>query len=122
MVHVLGDNEIGDKINLFFAACDVFVLTAIGEPRGLTVLEAMLVERPVMASENGGLVQLIQDCKNGILVDPTSPGEVAKGLIELIGNPSLARWLGRTSSGTAARYSWDRMVMAYDKIYQNALA
>jgi len=116
------DHAIGDKINLFYAACDVYLFTALGEPWGLTVLEAMQMEKPIVASADGGMVDLIQDHKNGILVNPLASNEIAKRLIEAIINRKLARRLGVAAAITASRYSWRSMALAYDALYQEAIS
>ena len=116
------DHDVGDRIDLFYAACDAYLFTAIGEPWGLTVLEAMQMAKPVVASADGGVTDLIQDHRNGILVNPLAPHEIAQHLIEVITNSPLASTLGHAAAATASQYSWKRMARSYDILYQEAIS
>lgn len=116
------DLDVGDRVDLFYAACDAYLFTAIGEPWGLTVLEAMQMAKPVVASADGGLTDLIQDHRSGILVNPLAPHEIAHHLIEVMTNSALASSLGTAATATASQYSWKRMVHAYDILYQEAIS
>jgi glycosyltransferase involved in cell wall biosynthesis len=118
----VGDHDVGDRIDLFYAACDAYLFTPIGEPWGLTVLEAMQMAKPVVASADGGVTDLIQDHRNGILVNPLAPHEIAQHLIEVITNLPLASTLGSTAAATASQYSWKKMARSYDVLYQETIS
>ncbi|HKM76498.1 MAG TPA: glycosyltransferase family 4 protein, partial [Candidatus Bathyarchaeia archaeon] len=55
-------------LGYFYAACNVFLFTAIGEPWGFVILEAMCFGKPVVVSASGGPMEYIQHQKTGILV------------------------------------------------------
>ena len=118
----VSDQAIGDRINLFYAACDAYLFTSLGEPWGLTVLEAMQMKKPIVASADGGVLDLIQDHSNGILVNPLDPSEVATRLIEALTDHSLASKLGTAAVATASKYTWRRMAGAYNALYQDAIS
>src|SRR5439155_22355430 len=64
-------------IPALLARCDVFVLPSLNEGLPLTVLEAMAAERPVVATNVGGLPELVADGVRGILVPPAGPRALA---------------------------------------------
>jgi glycosyltransferase involved in cell wall biosynthesis len=57
----------------FFAACDVTLNTSKGEPLGLSLLESLAMERPVIAFASGGAPEIVQDGQTGWLVEDTGP-------------------------------------------------
>jgi glycosyltransferase involved in cell wall biosynthesis len=76
-------------------ACDIAVVPST-EPEsfGLVAIEAMSVGKPVVAAGHGGLIDIIDDGRTGILVTPGDPVALANALQLLIGNPLLRRRLG----------------------------
>lgn len=65
---------------------DLFVLPSLYEPFGLVVLEAMAAGLPVIASATGGVVEIIEDKRNGLLVPPGDSKALAQGIINLMEN------------------------------------
>ena len=63
---------------------DLFVLPSLYEPFGLVVLEAMAAGLPVVASATGGVVEIIEDRGNGLLVPPGDAAALAKGILYLL--------------------------------------
>ena len=63
-------DEVPEIYRLAAARGGVFINPALTEPFGLTLLEAAASSLPVVATENGGPVDIIANCKNGELVDP----------------------------------------------------
>jgi len=76
-------------------AMDIVVQSSIiPEAFGLVVAEAMAEGKPVVASEVGGVPELIQDHVTGLLVPPKDPERLSKALLELIQNPELSAKIG----------------------------
>lgn len=96
------------------ASKGVFVNPALTEPFGLTLLEAAASGLPLVATENGGPVDIIGNCKNGLLVDPLSREAIADALLSILQNPSL--WQKFSSNGLrniARFYSWEAHAQSY---------
>ncbi len=86
----------------------VFVNPALTEPFGLTLIEAAASGLPIVATEDGGPRDIIQNCKNGVLVNPLDPEDIAKGIKKIINNWEL--WQQRSTSGLQGvreYYSWE---------------
>jgi glycosyltransferase involved in cell wall biosynthesis len=116
------DSDVEDRLAIFYSACDVFLFTAIGEPWGLTVLEAMAAGRPVVASSHGGPTEFVEHGRTGMLVDELNPESCATALVQLLQSRSLANEIGARAAIKASHYSWEKMALAYDKIYTQALS
>jgi len=84
-----------DDIPAITAAFDVAVLPSYREAQGLTILEAMALSRPVVASNVGGIPEMIQDGVTGLLVPPHDPPALAGAIVTLLQDHQLADTLGR---------------------------
>jgi glycosyltransferase involved in cell wall biosynthesis len=84
-----------DDIPAITAAFDVAVLPSYREAQGLTILEAMALSRPVVASNVGGIPEMIQDGVTGLLVPPHDPPALAGAIVTLLRDHQLADTLGR---------------------------
>jgi glycosyltransferase involved in cell wall biosynthesis len=72
----------------------IFVLSTRSEGLPLSILEAMAVGLPVIASNVGGVPELVVDGETGVLVPPGDPHSLAGAIERLLGNPALLRQLG----------------------------
>jgi len=92
----------------------VFVNSALTEPFGLTLLEAAASGLPLVATENGGPVDIIGNCDNGILIDPLDKAAIAKALLKLLTDPQRYRRM-RDNGIVKVRehYSWQAHAERY---------
>ena len=104
------------------AAADIFVLPSRSEAFPNAVLEAMAAGMPIVASGVGGILELIDDGRSGLLVPAGDPDALARGICRLMTDSPLAARLGDAALGKAEGYSFDRMVAAFDSLYQAELA
>jgi len=77
------------------AALDVFVLPSLQEGLGTAAIEALAMERPVVATRVGGIPDVIQDGVTGLLVPPGDPQSLAQAILRLLDNRELAQALAR---------------------------
>ncbi|MFZ2522245.1 MAG: glycosyltransferase [Minisyncoccia bacterium] len=76
-----------DKANLYLKAFDIFLLSSIKEGLPYVILEAGLAELPVIATSVGGIPDIIDNGKNGILISKTRPGEITKAIEYMMSKP-----------------------------------
>lgn len=94
----------------------VFVNPALTEPFGLTLLEAAASGLPFVATENGGPVDIVENCQAGILIDPLSSDELRDALKDVILHSDLWRTHSRNGIKNVERkYSWEAHAKAYLK-------
>jgi glycosyltransferase involved in cell wall biosynthesis len=84
-----------DDVPAVTKALDVAVLPSYREAQGLTILEAMALSRPVVASNVGGIPEMISDGVTGLLVPPHEPVPLADAVVRLLRDHPLADTLGR---------------------------
>ena len=83
------------RIEEVFSNTDVFVLPSIWpENQPVTITEAMATHTAVVASDIGGIPEMVSHGVTGYLVPPNSAGDIAARMADLIGNPERARLLG----------------------------
>ena len=100
----------------------VFLYITFTEGLGSAALLAMAAAVPVIASDIGGLKEVICDGINGLLV-PNSPEAIAAALRELTANPELARRLGSAGRKTVEeRFTSEHMVSRTMEVYRQVLA
>ena len=106
-----------------YAALDIFVLpSAQPEPFGGVVLEAMALERPVIATAIGGSSEQVVPEKTGFLIPPADPHALAEKLRTLLTDPALRDRMGRAGRERIAKdLCLDRTVEGITAIYRQAL-
>ena len=88
----------------------------------LVILEAMAVGRPVIASKVGGVVELIRDGENGLLVDPNRADLLADKVINLLGNSNLRKELGEQAISFAKqKFSYMEVSRKLSSLYMKAI-
>lgn len=106
--------EVADIYRLAAASRGVFINPALTEPFGLTLLEAAASGLPLVATENGGPVDIIGNCHNGLLVDPLNGDAISEALLTILEDPQ--RWQQFSENGlknVAKFYAWDAHAQAY---------
>jgi len=103
-------------------ALDVFVLPSLAEGISNTILEAMATGLPVIATNVGGNVELVEHGRTGALVAPDNVDALADAILQFA-DPAVARAAGAAGRQRAERlYSLDTMVAGYGAIYEHLLA
>lgn len=106
----------------FIAAADVYVNPADVEGLPVSILEALALARPVVATSVGGVPSVVRDGETGLLVPPGDPEALARGLTSLLDNHDLSADLGRKGADLVqSHYSLEAMVRATEAIYDEVL-
>ena len=109
-----------DDVPAVTAALDIAVLPSYREALGLTILEAMALSRPIVASNVGGIPEMVEDGVTGLLVPPHDAEALAAAIVRLLRNHPLADTLGRAGHDLVhERFCIERMVSAVEQIYDD---
>jgi glycosyltransferase involved in cell wall biosynthesis len=112
-----------DDVPAVTAALDVAVLPSYREAQGLSILEAMALARPVVASAVGGIPEMIEDGQTGLLVPPRDPDRLADAIARLLSDHPYADTLGKAGRDLVEeRFCAELMVRAIETIYDEAVA
>lgn len=107
-----------DDVPSLLAAADVAVQCSISENLGGTI-EALLMERPLVATRVGGMPESVRDGETGLLVPPSDPEALAAAILRLLENKEEAAALGRAGRRLMLeRFTAARMVDDVERIYR----
>ncbi len=109
------------QVRELMQSCDVYCLPSYGEPFGMSALEAMACARPVVATDAGGLGQLIPD-GGGRKVPPGDAAALAGALAEVLGDADLRRAMGACNrEAVEERFAWSRVADRLEELYEEAI-
>ncbi|MEW6095644.1 MAG: glycosyltransferase family 4 protein [bacterium] len=111
-----------DEVVKLFNGCEFFVLPSRIEPFGIVNLEAMAAGKAIVATKVDGVPEIITNGYNGMLVEPNSPEEIAKGIIYLIENPQIRDKMGMNGKNLVeGEYQWDKAINKYLEVYEKVM-
>ena len=101
---------------------DLFFLPSYTEGMPMSILEAMGYGLPIVATNVGGIPQLVENGKNGYMVEPGKIDDFAKVILELTGNDELIYRMGKESIEKAyEKYSLEKHLEKVCKLYEKAM-
>jgi glycosyltransferase involved in cell wall biosynthesis len=107
-----------DDVPAVTAALDVAVLPSRREAQGLSILEAMALSRPVVASDVGGIPEMIEDGVTGLLVPHDNPRALADAIVRLLTDHAFADTVARHGHDLVHdRFCIELMVKQIEEIY-----
>jgi phosphatidylinositol alpha-mannosyltransferase len=116
-VEFLGRVSDNEKAQLF-RTVDVFASPATGgESFGVVLLEAMAAGAPIVASDIHGYKGVVRRGREGLLVPPHEPQELAAGIARLLGDPELRAAMGAAGRVRAEEFSWPRVAARVEDYY-----
>lgn len=108
-----------DDISLFLKDADLFILPSKYEGVPMSLIEAMASGLPIIASNVGGIPDMIDSNENGILINPDA-SELAETISKLLADNYLRETLGREAVKKSKEFSSETMYKKYMELYQKA--
>jgi len=116
-VEFLGRVSDEEKAQLYRTA-DVYVSPATGgESFGIVLLEAMAAGTPIVASDIHGYKGVLRRGREGLLVPPREPKQLAGAIAKLLRDDELRAEMGRAGAARAQEFSWERVTAKVDDFY-----
>ena len=111
-----------ENIDGFFRSLDLFLFPALGEGLGSSLLSAMSYGIPSIAAASGGVPEIIETEKSGLLVPPSSPPLFAEAILRLLRNQQGARLFGAAGrKRVEVKFSADRMIERVLESYESLI-
>ena len=110
-------NDVTRVISIY----DIFVFPSLNEGMGRVLVEAMALGKPVVASNVGGIPDLVTHGKTGFLVPPKNPGQLAKYIQILIEDEGKRKRLGQAGKEMALNFKKETMVEKIAELYDELL-
>ena len=117
-VHFIGRQ---DPVESLLGVSDLLLLPSETESFGLAALEALACGVPVMSSDAGGLPELIEDGRGGILVSENGQAQGIERAVALLSDPSKLDQFRQASIRRASNYSLERILPLYEALYRQVL-
>jgi len=100
------------------SAFDIVAFPSLWEGTPLTVFETLAMGKPIVATDADGLLDVLTDRKDALIVPKASAAALARGIGELIDNPELASRLVAAAKKTGQRYDIAAFVRKMERLYE----
>ncbi|MDI6757371.1 MAG: glycosyltransferase [Endomicrobiia bacterium] len=117
-------DDVYDMLN----AMDFYVQPSLNEGMGRTIVEAMYLAKPIVATFVQGIPDLIRDGETGLLSPPANPDALAAAVVRLMNDKTLASRIGRAALDFSTeqivgggRFSVERMIYLHEKLYEKII-
>ncbi|MCS7124306.1 MAG: glycosyltransferase family 4 protein [Candidatus Bathyarchaeota archaeon] len=112
-----------DKLPKLYQAAEVFVLPSVYEGMPFTLLEALASGLPVVATNVGGIPEVVNHGENGLLVKSQDLQGLVEGILYLLENPDFAHEMGLSGRKTVEKnFSWQKVARQVLEVYNEVLA
>jgi glycosyltransferase involved in cell wall biosynthesis len=109
-------------VRALLAAADLFVLPSLNEPFGIVLLEAMAAGLPVIATNAGGVPEIITDDQNGVLLPPAEAAVLSREISALAADAPRRRRLGDCARITVKeRFALEDIIERTEEVYKTCL-
>jgi glycosyltransferase involved in cell wall biosynthesis len=105
-------------VEAVIAALNVFALPSLNEGMGRVLVTAMALGVPVVASQVGGVAEVVEDGRQGLLVPPEDPAALAKAILAILEDPPAAAAMGEAGRLRAQEFSLDIMLQRLAALYR----
>jgi glycosyltransferase involved in cell wall biosynthesis len=120
---IFAGNHDNDSLPAFYADADIVAIPSLKEATSIAGLEAMASARAVVATNVGGLPEIIEDGVSGLLVPPRDPEALSVAIKRLLEMPELRKQLGLAARSSVERkFTWEQVANETTRAYERAIA
>lgn len=102
----------------YYQAADVVINPSLSEAFGMSLVEAMATETPVVATKIGGMTEIVDDQVNGLLTEPGDTQGLAEAMLNIVSNPEKAQMMGKAGRKKVLQYySWEQIAKNLNSRY-----
>ncbi|RJQ14843.1 glycosyltransferase family 1 protein [Candidatus Parcubacteria bacterium] len=105
----------------YLKAFDVFVLPSLKEGSPWTIIEAMAAKLPIIATAVGGIPEIIEDKKNGLLIEPADNEALEQAMLSLLSDKNYRQVLAQEAYNKTSQFSIELMVQQFSELIIEAL-
>lgn len=116
-VHLVGEVS-KEELENYYKNCDLFVAPSLHETFGFVYLEAMSYGKPVIGCKVGGVPEVIEDGRTGLLVEPENAQQLTEAILRILKDPKLRFEMGLNArERVSKKFSLENMVDKTEEIY-----
>jgi len=106
-------------VEKYLTRFDLYVQPSLSESFGLAIIQAMSVGLPVVATNTGGIPEVVTEGKSGLLVEAASPEALAEAILKLLRDPQKARQMGEMAEKEAKlKFNLKDMMKELENVYE----
>ncbi|PIG94099.1 glycosyltransferase family 4 protein [Gloeocapsopsis sp. IPPAS B-1203] len=111
-----------EPLNKFQTIADCAVFPSLYEPFGIVALESFAARVPVVVSDTGGLPEVVQHTKTGIVTWTNNPDSLAWGILEILKHPGYKQWLiDNAYEDLERRFNWYKLAQRTENVYNQVI-
>ena len=115
----MGNLEYPNEIKKFFSSIDVYLLLSGLEGLGQSIIESMLMKKPVIASNIGGIPEIVIDGETGFLVNLVDSDQIVHLINDLLSKPELVKKItAKAEENVKMNYSWEFLAKEFSDILE----
>lgn len=107
-----------EKLKQLYIKANIFVLHSEEESQGIVLCEAMASGKPIVATNVGGIPDIINEGRNGFLSDFNNPQLFAFNILKLLSNPDLRQEISSYNRNNSQQYDWEVIAGNILKLYE----
>lgn len=108
-----------DNIKRFFSSIDIYLLLSGLEGLGQSIIEAMMLEKPVIATNVGGIPEIVKDSKTGFLVELGDSEKIAFLINKLLSESEMSKRVVNDAKKNVEKFSWAVIAKKFSEIIDN---
>ena len=109
------------KVPEYLAASDIFILPSLSEGFPNVIAEAMAAGLPVVTTNVRGLSEIVTDGRNGFLVEPENPAQLAERILFVLSDDVLRKKMSASNMAWAEQHTWEKVVDMLDGAYSGVV-
>lgn len=110
-----------NNVEQYIPAFDIAVLPSKWEGFGLVLIEYMACDKPIVASNIGGIADIIRDKENGLLCNPDNDKEISKKILYMINNEKLIKEISNKNIEYRKKYDIGYLIKKHEKLFKGEL-
>ena len=104
-----------------YSASDIYLFPTLAETFGMTVVEAMSCGLPVVTFETGGVPEIVENGKSGLIVEYKNGEKLVEALEKLLDNDELREKMAENATNASKKFSSEMMALEYLRLYEELL-
>ena len=111
-----------NEVEKYLTKFDLYIQPSLSESFGLAIVQAMNIGLPVIATNTGGITEVVTDGKSGVLVKPADSKELATAIIELLRNPKRGKIMGEMGrQDVRIKFNLEDMIDELESVYEEVV-
>ena len=111
-----------NEVEKYLTKFDLYIQPSLSESFGLAIVQAMNIGLPVIATNTGGIPEVVTDGKSGVLVKPADSKELATAIIELLRNPKRGKIMGEMGrQDVRIKFNLEDMIDELESVYEEVV-